>query len=61
MHQNGVGNGAVSVSGGIWLRIGHLVPEGVERSLTQKSWRPGNAFTRNSSAPAKICADAFCR
>ena len=36
-------NGAVSVSGGMAARYrsGYLVPGGVERSLTQKPWRPG--------------------
>ena len=40
--QNGVGNGAVSVSGGMAARYrsGYLVSGGVERSSTQKPWRP---------------------
>jgi hypothetical protein len=34
-------------------RSGYLVPGGVERSLTQRPWRPGNAFTwsRSTSHP----------
>jgi len=30
-------------------RSGYLVSGGVERSLTQKPWRPGNAFTWSQS------------
>jgi hypothetical protein len=35
-----------------WLRVTAAAisfPDGVERSLTQKPWRPGNAFTWNRS------------
>jgi hypothetical protein len=32
-------------------RSGYLVSGGVERSLTQKPWRPVNAFTWNHPHP----------
>ncbi|WP_439358230.1 hypothetical protein [Bradyrhizobium sp. DASA03007] len=32
-------------------RSGYLIPGGVERSLTQKPWRPVNAFTWNRPHP----------
>jgi len=56
MHQNGVGNGAVSVFGGMAARYrsGYLVSGGVKRSFTQKPWRPETGFTRRSIRIPKL-------
>jgi hypothetical protein len=42
-----------------WLRVtaaANSFPGGVERSLTQKPWRPGNAFTWNQSTSQNFVA-----
>ena len=38
----------------LWLKQNSDSPGGVERSLTQKPWRPGNAFTWNRSTSPNL-------